>query len=143
MSRHWWSIEVRHGAFSASLWRDMHSAALIEAAITNRAREWAWVEQPWGVILEIAFREPSDWARFRDLPAVQAALDAVPDRLTGLYVYPGRGGSSGSGARRPTRVPLGTGAAAVPIPQEPVIVSGHPDVEGRPPALTEPISAAA
>ena len=32
---------------------------------------------------------------FRRLPAVQAALDAVPDPIGGLLIYPGRGGGSG------------------------------------------------
>src|SRR5438067_184552 len=31
----WWSIEVLDGAFSAEQWRVAHSAALLEAAVTD------------------------------------------------------------------------------------------------------------
>lgn len=117
MDLHWWSIEIRDGEFSAQRWRDSHGEALTEAAVTHGAREWGWVAQPWGVVFEIAFRESEDWARYRDLPGVRAALDAVPDRMNGLYIYPGRGGSSAAGDRRRPRLPQGAGAA--PLPEEP------------------------
>jgi hypothetical protein len=45
-------------------------------------------------------------------------LDAVPDPINGLMVYPGRGGSSGRvEPRRPRPV---AGAGAAPVPTEPV-----------------------
>ncbi len=120
MSECWWSIEVLDGAFPAEQWRAAHSAALIEAAITNGARDWAWQRQPWGVIFEIAFADADDWVTFRHLPAVTAALDAVPDPVNGLMIYQGRGGSSASGD--PRRPFPRAGAGAAPVPQEPAPV---------------------
>jgi hypothetical protein len=125
MGPHWWSIEVRDGEFSAARWRYAHGERLIEAAITHGAREWTWTPTPWGVIFEVAFAEPSDWARFRALPAVGAALDAVPDPVNGLYVYPGRGGSTGSRDRRRPGPKPAVGGAPLPVEPEPVIVVGH------------------
>jgi hypothetical protein len=123
MSEHWWSIEVLDGAFSAEQWRSAHGAALAEAAVTHGAVDWGWERHPWGVVLEFAFRDSGDWARFRALPAVTAALDAVPDPVRGLMIYQGRGGSSGSVDRRRPRPQLGAGAAELPREPEPVIVA--------------------
>ncbi len=117
MSEYWWSIEVLDGAFSADQWRAAHGAALVEAAITNRAVEWNWERHPWGVIFEIAFADSDAWVAFRRLPAVTAALDAVPDPVNGLLIYQGRGGSSASG--HPRRPAPRAGAGAAPIPREP------------------------
>jgi hypothetical protein len=133
---HWWSIEVRDGSFSAQTWRDAHGEAMIEAAITHGAREWGWVNQPWGTVFEVAFAEPEDWTRYRDLPAVRAALDAVPDRINGLYIYPGRGGSAGAGKPRRPRLPRGAGAAPVPEEPSPVLVAGRPPAEFQPPTIS-------
>src|SRR4029450_2738057 len=88
----WWSVEVVHGRFHAARWKDAHSSALIESAITNGAVDWAWHEYRWGVVLEVAFGDEQQWAAFRALPGVQAALDAVPDPVNGLLVP--RGGGS-------------------------------------------------
>ncbi len=117
MELYWWSIEVFDGPeVSARAWRDAHGAALIEAAITNGAYEWEWHRHAWGMLFEIAFRSDERWSVYRNLPAVRAALDAVPDPVNGLLVYPGRGGSSGRvQPRRPYPI-LGAGAA--PIPSE-------------------------
>lgn len=123
MASQWWSIEVADGAFSAAMWRDSYREALTEAALTHGATEWDWVEVPWGVVLEVAFPEEADWARFRTLPGVRAALDAVPDPVHGLYLYPGRGGSSGAGSRRRPRLPVGAGAAPLPETEEPMLVA--------------------
>jgi hypothetical protein len=149
MAQHWWSIEVRDGAFTAHRWRDAHAAALVEAAVTNGVLEWNWAEQPWGLVLEIAFREPEDWVRFRGLPAITAALDAVPDPVAGLYIYPGRGGSAGAGKPRRHPRPLGAGAAELPTEPSPVITAkprdlrlsdpGRPDL--RQPEMAEPFPA--
>jgi len=119
MELHWWSIEVFDGAtLSAARWQDAHGNALVEAAVTHGAYEWGWHQHSWGVLFEIAFRSDDQWPGFRELPAVRAALDAVPDPVNGLVVYPGRGGSSGRAQRRP-RLPItGAGAAAVPIEPE-------------------------
>ena len=117
MSKNWWSIEVLDGVFPATRWQDAHSAALIEAAIAHGAKDWNWQAHHWGVVFEVAFRDSDDWARFRQLPAVDAALDAVPDPINGLLIYQGRGGSSSSTDPRRPRPRLGAGAA--PLPQEP------------------------
>ncbi|HYZ00442.1 MAG TPA: hypothetical protein VFA92_03000, partial [Candidatus Binatia bacterium] len=90
----WWSIEVFHGRFSAALWKDAHGAALVEAALTNGAVDWAWHEHRWGVVLELAFPDERRWEAFHELPAVQAALDAAPDPVKGLLVHRGRGGAA-------------------------------------------------
>ena len=93
----WWSIEVFHGEFSARLWQDTYSSALIESAVSHGATNWEWHEHRWGVVFEAEF---GDGRAVGGLPApcppVQAALDAVPDPVNGLLVYRGRGGGAGS-----------------------------------------------
>jgi hypothetical protein len=122
MELHWWSIEVFDGAeLSAARWQESYGEALVEAAITHGAYEWQWHRHSWGVLFEVAFRSDERWPIYRDLPAVRAALDAVPDPINGLMVYPGRGGSSGRVAPRRPRPVAGAGAA--PIPREPDPVS--------------------
>jgi hypothetical protein len=112
----WLSIEVFDGAFPATLWRNAHGESLVEAALTNGAENWEWHEHRWGVVLEIAFSEEDRRDAFRTLPAVRAALDAVPDPVSGLLVYRGRGGGAGAGMpRRPRPAPV-AGAAALPEP---------------------------
>ncbi len=128
----WWmSIEVVNGEFPATRWKDAHGPFLVEAALTHGARDWHWLQRDWGVVLEIAFAEEADWSRYRQLPAIQAALDAVPDPVNGLLIYPGRGGSSGRVAPRRPRPRAGGGAAALPVPVEqlrapPVTDPRHP-----------------
>ena len=53
----WWSIEVFHADLSARLWKDSYEQALIEAAVTNGAIDWAWHEHRTGVVLEVAFED--------------------------------------------------------------------------------------
>ncbi|GAA2380877.1 hypothetical protein [Dactylosporangium salmoneum] len=121
MELSWWSIEVRDGEYPARAWRDAYSAPLIEAAVTHGAGDWSWRSEDFGMVFEIGFADAEDWQRFRQLPAVVAALDAVaPDSL---YVYRGRGGSAGAVQRR-RRGPLpAAGAAALPVEPEPMIVA--------------------
>jgi hypothetical protein len=122
MDLHWWSIEVLDGAtLSAARWQDAHGNALTEAAITHGAYEWHWRRHGWGVSFEIGLRSAEQWPVFRDLPAVRAALDAVPDPVHGLMVYPGRGGSSGRVQPRRPRPVIGSGAATLPV--EPEIIA--------------------
>lgn len=124
MELHWWSIEVFDGAeLSAQRWQDSYGNALVEAAITHGAYEWHWHRHSWGVLFEIGFRRDDRWHTYRGLPAVQAALDAVPDPINGLMVYPGRGGSSGRIEPRRPRPVAGAGAAAIPVPPEPSAVT--------------------
>jgi hypothetical protein len=118
----WLSIEIFDGAFPASSWRRAHGDNLTEAAITNGALRWEWHEHRWGVVIEVEFTTENDRDHFRELPAVIAALDAVPDPVNGLLVYPGRGGGSGARIpRRPRPRPV-AGAAARPEPIDEVYV---------------------
>ena len=117
----WWSIEVFNGQGSAARWKDAHGEALVEAALTNGAVDWAWQEHPWGVVLEVAFLDEWRWDFFSVLPAVQAALDAAPDPVKGLLVHRGRGGSSGTRLPRRPRPLAGAGAVELPEPDpEPI-----------------------
>lgn len=112
----WYSIEVFDGAFSASLWAEAHGDALIESALTSGASDWSWHRHAWGVVLEVSFADESAWEAFRWLTTVGAALDAVPDPLTGLIVYSGRGGSASTAVPRRRRPLIGSGSAALPLP---------------------------
>ncbi|MGV1009869.1 MAG: hypothetical protein ACOYBY_14855 [Dermatophilaceae bacterium] len=114
----YWTIEVLDGAFSALRWRDSHGDALVEAAQTNRVLDWQWTEHPWGVALELGLAEEAQWVHFRALPAVQAALDAVPNPGAGLLVYQGRGGANGAQVPRLPRPAPAAGSAALPVPPE-------------------------
>ena len=117
----WWSIEVFNGQVSAARWKHAHGEALVEAALTNGAVDWAWHEYRWGVILEVAFTDEGRWERFYGLPAVQATLDATPDPVKGLLVHRGRGGSSGTRLPRRPRPLAGAGAVELPEPDpEPI-----------------------
>jgi len=112
----YWSIEVFDAEIPASQWKQAYSAALIEAAISHGASDWSWTESRWGVVFETCFTDDARWEAFRALPAVRAALDAVPDPVNGLLVYRGRGGASGaSSPRRPRPVPS-AGAVSLPEP---------------------------
>jgi hypothetical protein len=130
MELYWWSIEVLDGpAGPARGWREARGAALTEAAITNGAYDWNWQAHTWGVLLEIAFASDERWQAFRNLPAVRAALDAVPDPINGLLIYPGRGGSAGSTKPRRPRPIAGAGAATRPSEEAPplrAVAEGHP-----------------
>ena len=131
----WWSIEVFHGESSARLWRDIYSKTLVEAAVTHGATSWEWHEHRWGVVLEVEFPDEVQWDGFRGLPAIQAALDAVPDPVNGLLVYRGRGGGAGSVSPRSPRPASGADAIALPEPaDEPVVrlTSAEPPQEYAP-----------
>jgi hypothetical protein len=110
------SIEVLDGASSASLWAEAHGDALIETAFTGGATDWGWHRHTWGVVLELSFVDEAAWERFRASPAVDAALQAVPDPVSGLIVYRGRGGNAGRGEPRRPRPLIGSGAASLPVP---------------------------
>jgi hypothetical protein len=117
MELYWWSIEVFDGpARPARAWQDALGGALTEAAVTNGAYDWKWHTHTWGVLFEIAFASDERWHTYRDLPVVRAALDAAPDPVHGLMIYPGRGGSAGRNLPRKPRPIAGAGAA--PLPQE-------------------------
>ncbi len=112
------SIEVLDGEFSAYLWMQAHGDSLVEAALQCDVIEWRWHQFGWGVLLEMDFADESAWDRFRAIPVVQAALDAVPDRVSGLLIYRGRGGASSPREPRRPRPLAGAGAAALEFPDE-------------------------
>jgi hypothetical protein len=112
----WFSIEVLDGIVSASVWSEAHGDALIESALLSGATDWNWHRHTWGVVLELNFDDESAWERFRNATAVQAALEAVPDPVSGLIMYRGRGGSSGTVEPRRPKPLVGSGSAALPLP---------------------------
>lgn len=113
----WWSVEVFHGEFQASRWQDSYSSSLIEAAISHGAVDWTWIQHRFGVVFEVCFADDETWQAFRWLPAVRAALDAVPDPVNGLLIYRGRGGGSGAAQPRRPRPTAGAGAVEAPGPE--------------------------
>jgi hypothetical protein len=68
------------------------------------------------VVLELELADEDAWERFRAGLAVRTALDAVPDPVSGVIVYKGRGGSAGRVQPRKPRPLAGSGAAALPLP---------------------------
>jgi hypothetical protein len=136
----WWSIEVFDGGFSAARWKDAHGASLVEAALTNGAVDWAWQAHRWGVVFEVAFLDEWRWEFFYGLPAVQAALDAVPDPVKGLQVHRGRGGSAGTRLPRRPRPLAGAGAVELPEPDPDPIEEGG--LAAAPAAGLEPATVA-
>jgi hypothetical protein len=110
----WWSIEVFSGdKLPASGWRYAYEDELTEAAITHGALYYEWHDTEYGVIVELLFGHEAQWEAFAALPAVRAALDAVPDPVNGLLVYRGRGGAAGG--RKPRKPRPAPGAAALEL----------------------------
>jgi hypothetical protein len=110
----WLTIEVLDGEVPASEWRRAYEDVFVEAAITSGAVYWEWHDTRWGVVLELVFDDDERLERYRALPVVRAALDAVPDFAHGLIVYRGRGGGAGASVRRrPRPIPV---AGAAPLP---------------------------
>jgi len=113
---HWITVEVFDGrttaAGGARAWHDR----LIEAAVTGGAVFWDEHEHRWGVVLEFTFADERRRDAFRQAPVLLAALDAAPDPVNGVLVYPHRGGGAGSRQPRRPRPVLGSGAADLPAP---------------------------
>lgn len=112
------SIEVLDAAFPASSWQRAYGDVLTRAAISTGGTTWRWHQHSWGLVFEIAFDGEASWERWRELPVVRSALDAVPDPVNGLIVHRGWGGTSGVGEPRRPWPRTGAGAAEVPIPRE-------------------------
>jgi len=127
----WLTLEVQDAETSAHRWRDARGQALVEAALTHGARSWAWQEPRWGLILEVGFSDEAQREGFRQLPAVRAALDSAPDPVSGVLVYPGRGGSYGAAVRVHPRPSPSEDAAHAVAPTERLL-----DLTDRQPALT-------
>lgn len=115
----WWSIEVFSGdKLPASGWRYAYEDELTEAAITNGALYYEWHDSQYGVIFEVLFPGDAEWESFRALPAVRAALDAVPDPVNGLLIYRGRGGAAGGTKPRKPKPAPGAVALELEEPRE-------------------------
>ena len=113
----WFSIEVFDGGTcSAAGWAEAFGDSLITEALQQGATNWEWHPHTWGTVLEVEFAGDEAWARFLASLSVQRALDAVPDPLSGLIIYRGRGGSAGGREPRRPRPLIGSGAAALPLP---------------------------
>lgn len=115
-SPYWMSIEVFDGSFSAGSWQEAWGDRLVENALVSGALDWSWHRSSWGVIFEVAFADEEAWVQYKDSLAVRVALDAVPDPVSGLIVYRGRGGNSGTRNPRKPRPLIGSGAAELPLP---------------------------
>jgi hypothetical protein len=137
MFEHWWSIEVFDAELSANRWRDAWESALVEAAVSNGAKDWNWLHTRWGLVFEVAFTDSEGWAVFRELPVVRAALDATPDPINGIVIYPGRGGSSASRVPRRPRPITGAGSAPIPTETVPALVAAAACAERAFPVLAD------
>jgi hypothetical protein len=113
---HWITVEVFDGGTPAAGWARAWHDRLIEAAVTGGAVFWDEHEHRWGVVLEFTFADERRRDAFRQAPVLLAALDAAPDPVNGVLVYPHRGGGSGSCQPRRPRPKLGSGAAELPVP---------------------------
>lgn len=109
-------MDAEHAGTSATAWRDAYAQALAESLVTNGAAAWEWFEYTWGVVLEVAFHEERVWLEWRALPGTQAALDAVPDPVSGLLVHRGHGGTSGSYVPRAPKIAPAADRVALPEP---------------------------
>ena len=133
----WWSIEVFSGdKLPASGWRYAYEDELTEAAITHGALYYEWHDTEYGVIFEVLFPGDAQWDAFRDLPAVRAALDGVPDPVHGLIIYRGRGGAAGETKPRKPKPAPGAAALELEEPRRRVRLprrlkyNGEDDLEG-------------
>jgi hypothetical protein len=72
------------------------------------------------------FKDFDGWAAFRRVPSVEAALDQVPDRISGLFVHRGRGGTDPALFPARPRPIRGAGGAALPIPVEELVLELRP-----------------
>jgi hypothetical protein len=121
----WLAIEVFDAEVPASAWQRAYGDFLTEAALTHGAAVWEWHTTRWGVVLELRFDSDEQLERYRSLPVVRAALDAVPDPVHGLLVYRGRGGGAGASVRRRPRPRPVAGAASLPVPELDEYVGDH------------------
>jgi hypothetical protein len=134
----WLTLEVFDRDAAAWSWRIVHEDGLVAAAVGAGARYWEWHEHPYGVVFELLLPDDAAVEAFRSLPTVCAALERAPDPLTGVLVYRGRGGGSGSRMpRRPRPSPLSDALALERSDDDPRVLQTcgafePPRVPGRP-----------
>lgn len=114
----WLTIEVLDGVTPAGSWERAYHDVIVEVGLTFGCVYWDWHAHRWGVVFELAFLDEAERDAFREAPAVRAALDAVPDPINGVLVYPHRAGGSGTRVPRVPKPHAGAGAAEVPLPPE-------------------------
>jgi hypothetical protein len=112
------AIEILDAAFPASSWQGAYGDVVTNAAMSWGGLDWDWEEHPWGLLLKVAFPSEAEYEQWRTMPAIVAALDAVPDPVNGLIFHRGWGGTSGSGEPRRGRPLAGAGGAEVPLPED-------------------------
>ena len=88
----------------------------METALTHGATDWSWHRHTWGVVFEVSFDDEAAWESFTNLPMVRAALDAVPDPVTGSDHVSRSGRQLGGVVPPPAPSPVGSGSAALPLP---------------------------
>ncbi len=115
------AIEILDGAFPASSWQRAWGDSVTNAAMSWSGLDWDWRSFSWGLLLMIAFPSEAEYEQWRQVPAVIAALDAVPDPVNGLVFHRGWGGTSGSGEPRRGKPMAGAGGAEVPVPEDLVL----------------------
>lgn len=118
MERYEIAIEILDASFPASSWQRAYGDALTNAAMSWSGLDWDWREFSWGLAFFVAFPSEAEYEQWRTMPAVVAALDAVPDPVNGLVFHRGWSGTSGSGEPLRPRPHAGAGAAEAPIPDE-------------------------
>jgi hypothetical protein len=133
----WLTIEVFDAGTPATEWARAWQGSLVETALSSGAIFWDQHEHAWGVVFEFTFADESARDRFRGHPTVTAALDAAPDPVNGAYVYPHRGGGTGTRVPRRPRPPLDEGAMALPEPEPMVEVAAIGIPVGPAPGLFE------
>jgi hypothetical protein len=135
----WWTVEVFSGEkLPASGWRYAYEDELTEAAITHGAMYYEWHDSQYGVIFEVLFLTDAAFEAFRDLPAVRAALEAVPDPVNGLLIYRGRGGAAGSAKpRKPKPAPSAAAIELEEPEEERVIAKAARRMQSRREAIDE------
>jgi hypothetical protein len=113
---HWLTVEVFDAAERpASSWLRSWHDHLVETALSSGSVYWDAHEHAWGVALEFTFEDETARDRFREHATLRSALDAAPDPVSGVLVYPHRGGGTGSLLPRRPRPFLGSGAVELPV----------------------------
>ena len=117
----WWSIEVFQADLSARQWKSSYENALIEAALTHGALNWAWHEHRTGVVLEVEFTD-------------DASLGDVPEPAR----RPGRAGRGAGPGERADRLPRARGRVRLSLAAAPRAEAGA-DALARPEPAEEKV----